>query len=84
MPSSSPTMPATCPPARPPRTTAIARRAVKVARLNMTGNRAVIAVRNTTPAAPSLAGPALFPRGFDGIADRRPPYASGRAPVGNR
>ncbi|MFF4548837.1 FAD-dependent monooxygenase [Streptomyces sp. NPDC001435] len=70
--------------ARLPRTTAVARRAVKVARLDMTGNRAVIAVRNTTLAALALAAPALFLRGFDGIADWRPPYASGRAPVGNR
>jgi 2-polyprenyl-6-methoxyphenol hydroxylase-like FAD-dependent oxidoreductase len=70
--------------ARLPRTTAIARRAVKVARLDMTGNRAVIAVRNTALAALALAGPALFLRGFDDIAGWRPPYASGRAPVGNR
>ncbi|MEV5339888.1 FAD-dependent monooxygenase [Streptomyces sp. NPDC052676] len=65
--------------ARLPRTTAIARQAVRVARLNMTRNRAVMAVRNTAVAALSLAGPALVLRGFDGIADwrpPRPPYAS--------
>ncbi|KOV72218.1 MULTISPECIES: FAD-dependent oxidoreductase [unclassified Streptomyces] len=67
---------------RLPRTTAIARQAVRVARLNMAGNRAVVAVRNTVIAALSQAGPALFLRGFDGIADWRPPYASGRKHAG--
>lgn len=65
--------------ARLPRTTAIARQAVRVARLNMTGSRALAAVRNTAIAALSLAGPSLVLRGFDGIADWRPPqppYAS--------
>jgi 2-polyprenyl-6-methoxyphenol hydroxylase-like FAD-dependent oxidoreductase len=65
--------------ARLPRTSAIVRQAVRVARLNMTGSRAVMAVRNTAIAALSLAGPALVLRGFDGIADWRPPqppYAS--------
>ncbi|MFJ9818963.1 FAD-dependent monooxygenase [Streptomyces sp. NPDC101151] len=70
--------------ARLPRTTAIARQAVRVARLNMAGGRAVVAVRDTTIAALSMAGPALFLRGFDGIADWRPPYASGKEPAGNR
>ncbi|CAM5244215.1 FAD-dependent monooxygenase [Streptomyces aurantiogriseus] len=59
--------------ARLPRTTAIARQAVRIARLNMTSNRALMAVRNTAIAALSQAGPALFLRGFDGIADWRPP-----------
>ncbi|MEV5547585.1 FAD-dependent monooxygenase [Streptomyces sp. NPDC052309] len=65
--------------ARLPRTTAIARQAVKVARLDMMSNRAGIAVRNAVIAALSKAGPALFLRSFDGIADWRPPqrpYAS--------
>jgi 2-polyprenyl-6-methoxyphenol hydroxylase-like FAD-dependent oxidoreductase len=62
--------------ARLPRTTAIARRAVQVARLNMLRNRAGMAVRDTVIAALSKAGPALFLRGFDDIADWRPPYAS--------
>ncbi|MFJ8792308.1 FAD-dependent monooxygenase [Streptomyces sp. NPDC102462] len=70
--------------ARLPRTTAIARQAVRVSRLNLTGNRAAIAVRNTAVAALSKAGPALFLRGFDGIADWRPPYASEQAPLGKR
>lgn len=39
----------------------------------MTSNRAAMAVRNTAIAAISKAGPALFLRSFDGIADWRPP-----------
>ncbi|MEU6671805.1 FAD-dependent monooxygenase [Streptomyces sp. NPDC046727] len=70
--------------ARLPRTTAIARQAVRVAHLNMAGNRAVVAVRNTAVAALSAAGPALFLRAFDGIADWRPPYASGREHAAQR
>jgi len=65
--------------ARLPRTTAVARRAVRVARLNMLRNRAGMALRDTALAALSKAGPALFLRGFDSIADWRPPqppYAS--------
>ncbi|WP_225098800.1 FAD-dependent monooxygenase [Streptomyces sp. CoH27] len=63
--------------ARLPRTTAIARQAVKVARVNMAESRAAVAVRNTVITALSKTGPALFLRGFDGIADWRPPYAAG-------
>ncbi|MEU0006051.1 FAD-dependent monooxygenase [Streptomyces sp. NPDC006314] len=70
--------------ARLPRTTAIARQAVRVARLNMAGNRAVVAARDTAIATLSKAGPALFLRGFDGIAHWRPPYASGEEHAGNR
>ncbi|WP_031033449.1 FAD-dependent monooxygenase [Streptomyces sp. NRRL F-5650] len=73
--------------ARLPRTTAITRKAVKVARLNLTGNRAKIAVRDTAIRALSTAGPALFLRSFDGIADWRPPqspYASPRTQDGER
>ncbi|GAA3814780.1 FAD-dependent monooxygenase [Streptomyces phyllanthi] len=73
--------------ARRPRTTAIARKAVSVARLNMMSSRVGMAVRNATIAALSQAGPALFERGFDGIADwhpPRPPYASDEASVGSR
>ncbi|MEW2074909.1 FAD-dependent monooxygenase [Streptomyces sp. NPDC013433] len=65
--------------ARLPRTTGIARRAVKVARFNLMTNRVGIAVRDQAVAALSKAGPALFLRGFDSIADWRPPqqpYAS--------
>ncbi|MGC3003632.1 FAD-dependent monooxygenase, partial [Streptomyces sp. G35A] len=65
--------------ARLPRTTAIARRAVRVARVNMMTGRLRTAVRDHAIAALSKAGPALFLRSFDGIADWRPPqqpYAS--------
>ncbi|MYX99727.1 NAD(P)-binding protein [Streptomyces sp. SID486] len=69
---------------RLPRTTAIARRAVRAGRLGMTGSRTAVAVRNSLIAALSTAGPGLFLRGFDGIADWRPPYASGRQHAGQR
>ncbi|MFD7701881.1 FAD-dependent monooxygenase [Streptomyces caelestis] len=65
--------------ARLPRTTAIARRAVRVARLNLMTGRVGAAVRDNALAALSKAAPALFLRGFEGIADWRPPqqpYAS--------
>ncbi|WP_077799676.1 FAD-dependent monooxygenase [Streptomyces sp. JHA26] len=73
--------------ARLPRTIAVARQAVRVARLNMAGNRAVTALRDAAIAALSRTGPALFLRGFDGIADWRPPqapYASQRTRAGER
>jgi 2-polyprenyl-6-methoxyphenol hydroxylase-like FAD-dependent oxidoreductase len=73
--------------ARLPRTTAIARRAVQVARLNMTSNRAAMAVRNTAVAALTKAGPNLLLRGFDSIADWRPPqppYAAVEAGAGRQ
>jgi 2-polyprenyl-6-methoxyphenol hydroxylase-like FAD-dependent oxidoreductase len=73
--------------ARLPRTTAVARQAVRVARINLMTSRAGIAVRDTALAALSKAGPALFLRSFDGIADWRPPqqpYAAGEAPAGHR
>ncbi|MFJ3509576.1 FAD-dependent monooxygenase [Streptomyces luteogriseus] len=69
--------------ARLPRTTAIARQAVRAARLSLMSGRAAIAVRDTAVAALSKAGPALFLRSFDGIADWAPPqrpYASGQTP----
>lgn len=72
---------------RLPRTTGIARKAVAVGRLNMTPNRALMAVRNTAIAALSLTSSALFLRGFDGIADWWPPqqpYASVVSGVGKR
>lgn len=64
---------------RLPRTTAVARKSVRIARLNLLRNRAGIAVRDALIAGVSKAGPALLLRGFDGIADWRPPgppYAS--------
>jgi len=71
---------------RKTRTTAIVRKAVSVARLNMMSNRPGMGVRNAVIAAVSKAGPALFLRSFDTIADWRPPrqpYASDEARVGN-
>ncbi|MFJ9042492.1 FAD-dependent monooxygenase [Streptomyces sp. NPDC102347] len=59
--------------ARLPRTAAITRRAVRVARLNLTTSRVAAAVRDHAVAALSKAGPALLLRGFDGVADWRPP-----------
>ncbi|MFE0791782.1 FAD-dependent monooxygenase [Streptomyces mutabilis] len=73
--------------ARLPRTTAVARRAVKVARLNLMTGRAGVAVRDAAIAALSKAGPALFLRSFDDIADWRPPqspYAFWQTQVGER
>ncbi|KUL43901.1 FAD-dependent monooxygenase [Streptomyces regalis] len=72
--------------ARLPRTTAVARQAVKVARLNMMTGRAGIAVRNGVIAALFKAAPQMLLKGFAGIADWRPPqapYAAGKAPAGN-
>ncbi|MFJ8594121.1 FAD-dependent monooxygenase [Streptomyces sp. NPDC093598] len=72
--------------ARLPRTTAIARQAVRAARLSLMSSRAGIALRDTAVAALSKAGPALFLRSFDGIADWAPPqrpYASEQTPAGN-
>lgn len=59
--------------ARLPRTTAITRRAVRVARVNLMTGRVGTAVRDHALAALSRAAPGLFLRGFDGIADWRPP-----------
>lgn len=70
--------------ARLPRTTAIARQAVRTARVNLASGRAAVAVRDTAMAALSTFGPALFLRGFDGIADWRPPYAAGEVHAGER
>lgn len=71
--------------ARQPRTAAITRRAVRVARLNLMSHPVGRAVRDAAVTALSRFGPALFLRGFDGIADWRPPrrtYASGEAGQG--
>ncbi|MEU8985713.1 FAD-dependent monooxygenase [Streptomyces sp. NPDC048558] len=73
--------------ARLPRTTALARQAVQVARINLMTGRAGIAVRNTTLAALSKVAPALFLRSFEAIADWGPPqqpYASRQTPVGEQ
>ncbi|MFR0354025.1 FAD-dependent monooxygenase [Streptomyces sediminimaris] len=71
--------------ARLPRTTAIVRRSVSAARLNLMSNRAAIALRDTAIAALSRAVPGLLLRGFDPVAGWRPPrqpYASGSTPAG--
>ncbi|ANB05196.1 monooxygenase [Streptomyces ambofaciens] len=71
--------------ARLPRTTAVARQAVRIARLNLMTGRVGTAVRDTAIAGLSKVRPALFLRGFDGIADWRPPqppYASEHTQVG--
>ncbi|MER5435319.1 FAD-dependent monooxygenase [Streptomyces sp. NPDC002588] len=60
--------------ARLPRTTAVARKAVRTAHLVLATNPVAVAVRNTLIAALAAAGPALFLRSFDGIADWRPPH----------
>ncbi|MFB8244950.1 FAD-dependent monooxygenase [Streptomyces sp. NPDC055952] len=73
--------------ARHPRTTAIARQAAQVSRLSLMRNRAGRAVRDTAMSLLSSAGPALFVRSFDGIADwvpPQPPYASEQTPAGKR
>ncbi|MGI5452960.1 FAD-dependent monooxygenase [Streptomyces sp. CA-249302] len=73
--------------ARLPRTTAVVRQAVRTARVNLTTNRALIAVRDTAVAALSQASPLFLLRGFHSVAGWRPPqrpYASGRTPAGNR
>ncbi|MFE5009419.1 FAD-dependent monooxygenase [Streptomyces sp. NPDC056696] len=59
--------------ARRPRTTAVARKAVAVGRVNMLSNRPAMALRNTLIAALDRTGPAVMLRGFDEIADWRPP-----------
>ncbi|MFC8420162.1 FAD-dependent monooxygenase [Streptomyces sp. NPDC057236] len=72
--------------ARLPRTTGIARRAVRVARFNLMTGRVGTAVRDNAVAALSKAGPALFLRGFDSIAGWCPPqqpYASQHTTQGN-
>ncbi|MGV9321007.1 FAD-dependent oxidoreductase [Streptomyces sp. NPDC003660] len=69
---------------RLPRTTAIARQAVRTARLNMAAGRIATAVRDNAVAALAKAAPALLPRSFDGIADWRPPYPSEEEDAGQR
>ncbi|MET9138706.1 FAD-dependent monooxygenase [Streptomyces parvulus] len=71
--------------ARQPRADAVARRAVRAARLNLMTSHAGTAARDAALLALSKAAPGLFLRGFDGIADWRPPgppYASERTRTG--
>ncbi|WP_238431525.1 FAD-dependent oxidoreductase [Streptomyces cavernae] len=73
--------------ARRPRTTAITRKAVATARLNMMRGRLRTALRDTAVAALSKAGPSFVLRSFDDIAGWSPPvrpYASVEAGADNR
>ncbi|MEU9577388.1 FAD-dependent monooxygenase [Streptomyces chilikensis] len=65
--------------ARLPRTSALVTKAVRTARLAMLANRPAAALRDAAIAAVSRTGPAFFVRGFDGIADWRPPQNGRRA-----
>jgi 2-polyprenyl-6-methoxyphenol hydroxylase-like FAD-dependent oxidoreductase len=62
--------------ARVPRTAALVTRSVRTARLAMLRNRPATALRNAAVAALSRTGTALLLRGFDGIADWRPPQGT--------
>lgn len=66
---------------RLPRTTAIVRKAARTGRLALLAAPPAVAQRNALIAAVSRFGPGLVLRGFDGIADRRPPSAADRARV---
>jgi 2-polyprenyl-6-methoxyphenol hydroxylase-like FAD-dependent oxidoreductase len=58
---------------RLPRTTAIVRKAARTGRLALLSAPAAVALRDGLIAAVSRFGPGLVLRGFDGIADWRPP-----------
>ncbi|MFF0753955.1 FAD-dependent monooxygenase [Streptomyces sp. NPDC004267] len=64
---------------RLPRTTAIVRRAARTGRATMLTSVTAVALRDSLAAAVSRFGPGLVLRGFDGIADWRPP--AGDAPA---
>ncbi|MCT4353610.1 FAD-dependent monooxygenase [Streptomyces sp. Je 1-79] len=66
---------------RLPRTTAIVRKAARTGRLTLVSARPAVALRNGLIAAVSRFGPGLVLRGFDGIADWRPPLADERSRV---
>ncbi|MER7956593.1 FAD-dependent monooxygenase [Streptomyces sp. NPDC096030] len=66
---------------RLPRTTAIVRKAARTGRLTLLTAPPAVALRNALIAAVSRFGPGLVLRGFDGIADWRPPLADERARV---
>ncbi|WP_166028775.1 FAD-dependent monooxygenase [Streptomyces chilikensis] len=68
--------------ARLPRTSALVTKAVRTARLAMLANRPAAALRDAAIATVSRTGPAFFVRGFDGIADWRPPQ-NGRRTAGS-
>ncbi|MEU7021883.1 FAD-dependent oxidoreductase [Streptomyces sp. NPDC046203] len=64
---------------RLPRTTALVRKAARTGRLALLSARPAVALRDTAMTAVSRFGPGLVLRGFDGIADWRPP--TGDAPA---
>ncbi|MFD7320239.1 FAD-dependent monooxygenase [Streptomyces sp. NPDC059875] len=66
---------------RLPRTMAIVRKAARTGRLTLLSARPAVALRNALIAAVSRFGPGLVLRGFDGIADWRPPVAADRPRV---
>ncbi|MYS04965.1 NAD(P)-binding protein [Streptomyces sp. SID6041] len=63
---------------RLPRTTAIVRKAARTGAITLLSARPAVALRSTLVGAVSRFGPGLVLRGFDGIADWRPPVAPGR------
>ncbi|MFE5734012.1 FAD-dependent monooxygenase [Streptomyces sp. NPDC056528] len=58
---------------RLPRTTAVVRKAARTGALTMLSARPAVALRSALVVAASRLGPGLLLRGFDGIADWRPP-----------
>ncbi|MCX2183736.1 FAD-dependent monooxygenase [Streptomyces sp. SKN60] len=58
---------------RLPRTTALVRKAARTGRLALLSARPAVALRDAAVTAVSRFGPGLVLRGFDGIADWRPP-----------
>ncbi|MET8977212.1 FAD-dependent monooxygenase [Streptomyces sp. NPDC004539] len=64
--------------ARLPRTTGIARRAVRAGRLSLLPGRVSTGLRDTVVRVLSAGGSGVLLRGFDGIADWSPPYAAER------
>ncbi|MFJ7066070.1 FAD-dependent monooxygenase [Streptomyces sp. NPDC101115] len=61
---------------RLPRTTAVVRRAARTGRLALLSARPAVALRDAAVTAVSRFGPGLVLRGFDGIADWRPPTSA--------
>ncbi|MFF2569731.1 FAD-dependent monooxygenase [Streptomyces sp. NPDC058084] len=66
---------------RLPRTTAIVRKAARTGRLALLSARPAVALRDAAVTAVSRFGPGLVLRGFDGIADWRPPISDATARV---
>ncbi|MGW1926509.1 FAD-dependent monooxygenase, partial [Streptomyces massasporeus] len=64
---------------RLPRTTAIVRKAARTGAVTLLAARPAVALRATLVSAVSRFGPGLVLRGFDGIADWRPPMAPARS-----